>query len=70
MLVPGSVGFRSLHALMDHDVDRGVETAVAMLIVAASIAIGVLFANVMVPATASAGQPAHSVRCHLPDPPG
>lgn len=51
ILVPGSIGYFSLSAFMDHDVEHGIEAAFTMTIVAASIVTGLLMANVVVPAT-------------------
>ena len=45
MLVPGSVGFRSLSSLMHHDVVTGIETAVTVATVAVALAAGLLVAN-------------------------
>ncbi|MCB9838930.1 MAG: threonine/serine exporter family protein [Phycisphaeraceae bacterium] len=49
LLVPGSIGFRSVASLLNHDVIAGVETAFGMLMVAAAIVTGLLLANVVVP---------------------
>lgn len=49
LLVPGSIGFRSVASLLDHDVVAGVETAFGMVMVAAAIVTGLLLANVVVP---------------------
>lgn len=49
LLVPGSLGFRSLESLLARDVVAGVGTAFSMLLVAVAIAAGLLFANVLVP---------------------
>jgi uncharacterized membrane protein YjjB (DUF3815 family) len=49
LLVPGSLGFRSLESLLARDVVAGVVTAFSMLMVAVSIAAGLLFANALVP---------------------
>lgn len=49
LLVPGSIGFRSLSSLLEHDVVAGVETAFGMVMVAAAIVTGLLLANVAVP---------------------
>jgi uncharacterized membrane protein YjjP (DUF1212 family) len=48
-LVPGSMGFRSISALMDQDVQAGVSVGFSMLVVAASLAVGVLFGQGVVP---------------------
>jgi uncharacterized membrane protein YjjP (DUF1212 family) len=49
MLVPGSLGFRSLSALLERDVLSGVQTAFATTLVAIALATGILLANVVVP---------------------
>lgn len=49
LLVPGSLGFRSLESLLARDVVTGVVTAFSMLMVAVAIAAGLLFANALVP---------------------
>jgi uncharacterized membrane protein YjjB (DUF3815 family) len=49
LLVPGSIGFRSLTALLDENVVAGVDAAFAMLLTAASLAAGVLVANLVLP---------------------
>lgn len=49
LLVPGSIGFFSLSALLKHDVQHGIETAFNMTLVAASIVAGLLMANAIVP---------------------
>ncbi|HYH96974.1 threonine/serine ThrE exporter family protein [Hyalangium sp.] len=49
LLVPGSLGFRSLESLLARDVVAGVGTAFSMLLVAVAIAVGLLFANALVP---------------------
>ena len=49
LLVPGSVGFRSLAALMDREVVSGIETAFKMVVIAVSIVSGILIANVVTP---------------------
>ena len=50
LLVPGSLGFRSLTTMMSRDVVLGLETAVQMMTVAMSLVGGLLVANVLVPA--------------------
>jgi uncharacterized membrane protein YjjP (DUF1212 family) len=50
LLVPGSIGFQSLASLMGHDTLRGLEAAFRMILVAVSLATGLLFANVILPA--------------------
>jgi uncharacterized membrane protein YjjP (DUF1212 family) len=49
LLVPGSVGFRSLTLLMNRDVLSGVEAAFRMLILVAALVAGLLTAGVLVP---------------------
>jgi len=48
MLVPGSLGFRSLAAMIEHDTLTGLETAFAMALVGISIVVGLLVANAVV----------------------
>lgn len=50
LLVPGSIGFLSLSSLMGGDTMTGVEAAFRMTLVAVSLATGLLFANVLLPA--------------------
>jgi uncharacterized membrane protein YjjB (DUF3815 family) len=49
LLVPGSVGFRSLTSLLDEKVILGVETAFKMSLIAVALVAGTLFANVILP---------------------
>lgn len=49
LLVPGSVGFRSLTLLLNRDVLSGVEAAFRMLMLAASLVAGLLMAGILVP---------------------
>lgn len=49
LLVPGSVGYRSLDLFMSHDVVAGLETGVEMLIIASSIVAGLLVAGSILP---------------------
>jgi uncharacterized membrane protein YjjP (DUF1212 family) len=49
LLVPGSLGFRSLSALLAQDVVSGVETAFRMVLVAVGLVTGLLLANVALP---------------------
>lgn len=48
LLVPGSLGFRSLSAMMERDVITGIEIAFAMVVVATSLVAGLLMANAAV----------------------
>ncbi|HET9449384.1 MAG TPA: threonine/serine exporter family protein, partial [Aggregicoccus sp.] len=50
LLVPGSIGFRSLSSLLERNVVAGVDTAFSMLMVAVALAAGLLVANALVPA--------------------
>jgi len=49
LLVPGTVGYRSFTALLEEDVLSGVDGAFTMLLVALSIVVGMLVANVALP---------------------
>ncbi|NNJ26013.1 hypothetical protein LzC2_20920 [Planctomycetes bacterium LzC2] len=48
LLVPGSVGFKSVTQLLDHDSARSFESVFNTLLIAAAIVTGLLFANVAV----------------------
>ncbi|MCP4444859.1 MAG: threonine/serine exporter family protein [Myxococcales bacterium] len=48
LLVPGSMGFRSLSSLWEQDVVAGIDTAFKMVIVAISLVAGILVANAVV----------------------
>jgi uncharacterized membrane protein YjjP (DUF1212 family) len=48
LLVPGSIGFRSFSLLIEDQTVVGIETAFSMMLVAISLAIGLLFGNVLV----------------------
>jgi uncharacterized membrane protein YjjP (DUF1212 family) len=50
LLVPGSLGYRSLASLMARDVVLGVESAVKMLTVSVSLVAGLVAANLFAPA--------------------
>ncbi len=50
LLVPGSVGFRSLTFVMERDLIVGLNTAVAVLTVLVALVAGVLFGNLLIPA--------------------
>lgn len=47
-LVPGSMGFRGMSSLLDHDTLSGVETVFVMFIAATAIAAGLLISNAVV----------------------
>lgn len=49
VLVPGSLGYRSLTAFVDHDATAGIDFAFTMLIVAISLVGGILTANALLP---------------------
>lgn len=49
VLVPGSVGYRSLTAFLDNNTIAGIDLAFQMVIVAVSLVGGILTANVLVP---------------------
>ena len=49
LLVPGSVGLRSLASLLDRNVMVGVESAFHMVLIAVSLVAGILIANVVSP---------------------
>lgn len=50
VLVPGSVGFRSITALLDDRVVAGIDTAFSALFTAVALVVGLLIANVVLPA--------------------
>jgi len=50
LLVPGSVGFRSLSYVLDRDVLLGIDTAVTMIALLTAIVGGLLFGDFLVPA--------------------
>jgi uncharacterized membrane protein YjjB (DUF3815 family) len=54
LLVPGSVGYRSLTSLVERDVLFGVETAFRMVLVTVALAAGLLVARALVPARRAA----------------
>jgi uncharacterized membrane protein YjjP (DUF1212 family) len=49
MLVPGSVGFRALTALMDEKIVSGVDTTFKMILTAVALVAGTLMANIIAP---------------------
>lgn len=49
LLVPGSIGLRSLATLLQEDVVAGVETAILAGIVAVALTTGMILANVLIP---------------------
>jgi uncharacterized membrane protein YjjB (DUF3815 family) len=50
LLVPGSVGFQSLVALLGRDVLPGIQTAFTMVLMAIALVAGLLAANIVAPA--------------------
>ena len=48
LLVPGSMGLRSLSSMLERDVVSGIDTAFAMMLVAVSLVAGLLMANASV----------------------
>lgn len=49
MLVPGTIGYRSLSFLMERDIVAGIDSAVVALLVGVSLVAGMLLANVLLP---------------------
>jgi uncharacterized membrane protein YjjP (DUF1212 family) len=49
MLVPGSIGFRSLSNLLDKDVISGIQTAFMMILAATALSAGLLVAGLIAP---------------------
>ncbi|HRQ65170.1 MAG TPA: threonine/serine exporter family protein [Xanthomonadaceae bacterium] len=49
LLVPGSVGFRSLSFVFEHDVFLGVDTTFHLIAILASLVAGLLFGNLLIP---------------------
>jgi uncharacterized membrane protein YjjB (DUF3815 family) len=49
LLVPGSIGFRSLASLLDREVVLGVETAFRMILMAVALVAGILVSNIIAP---------------------
>lgn len=49
LLVPGSIGFRSLNALMERQALAGIETAFSMMLTAVALVSGLLIAGVIAP---------------------
>jgi uncharacterized membrane protein YjjP (DUF1212 family) len=49
LLVPGSIGFRGLAALLDKEVISGVDTTFKMIITAVALVAGTLIANILAP---------------------
>jgi uncharacterized membrane protein YjjP (DUF1212 family) len=49
LLVPGSVGFRSVTAMLEREVVSGIDTMFSMLLLAISLVAGLFFANLLAP---------------------
>ncbi|MCB1056939.1 MAG: threonine/serine exporter family protein, partial [Acidobacteria bacterium] len=49
LLVPGSLGFRGMAALLERDTLTGLQTAFSMTVVAIALVTGLLIANVVLP---------------------
>ncbi len=49
LLVPGSIGYRSLSLMMSHDVTSGIGNAFEALLVGMALVAGLLLANVLLP---------------------
>jgi uncharacterized membrane protein YjjB (DUF3815 family) len=49
ILVPGSIGFRGITAMLDNEVVSGVETGFRVLLIASSLVAGLLIANLVMP---------------------
>ncbi len=49
LLVPGTIGFRSVSAMLERQVVSGIETAFTMVFIATALVAGLLVANVVVP---------------------
>jgi uncharacterized membrane protein YjjP (DUF1212 family) len=58
LLVPGSVGYRSMAALMERDTVSGIDTAFTMILTAVSLVAGLLIAGVLVPEPTPTATPA------------
>jgi uncharacterized membrane protein YjjB (DUF3815 family) len=49
LLVPGSVGFRTLNSVMEGDMNLGLNTALVLLSALIALVAGLLFGNLLVP---------------------
>jgi uncharacterized membrane protein YjjP (DUF1212 family) len=49
LLVPGSIGFRSVFSAFERDIQSGLETAITMIVLLVSLVAGLLFGNLVVP---------------------
>ena len=50
LLVPGSIGYRSLTLLMNRDILSGVEAGFRMFVTAAALVAGLIMAGILMPA--------------------
>jgi uncharacterized membrane protein YjjB (DUF3815 family) len=48
LLVPGSVGYRSMTSLFERDVVGGLDTAFTMISLAMALVVGVFFGNIII----------------------
>ncbi len=60
LLVPGSIGYRSLASLLDQNVVVGITAGFTMILTAVAIAGGLLVASLLVPTTSKVGAPCGS----------
>jgi uncharacterized membrane protein YjjP (DUF1212 family) len=58
LLVPGSIGYRSMASLMERDTVSGIATAFTMILTAVSLVAGLLIAGVLVPEPTPTATPA------------
>jgi len=58
LLVPGSIGYRSMASLMERDTVAGIDTAFTMILTAVSLVAGLLIAGVLVPEPRPSATPA------------
>lgn len=58
LLVPGSIGYRSMASLFEHDTTAGIDTAFTMILTAVSLVAGLLMAGVLVPEPTPSAAPA------------
>ena len=57
LLVPGSIGYRSMSSLLERDTIAGVDTAFTMILTAVSLVAGLLIASVLAPEPKRAATP-------------
>ena len=61
LLVPGSIGYRSMTALMERNTVAGIDTAFTMILTAMSLVAGLLIAGVLAPEPRHFATPSHPV---------